>query len=156
MLTNRRTGYYSLLRNKKFVYYFIDRYKRNVLSKKNIYLEKGVLFNKKTIFENNIKIYTGTQILNSEIGKGTYIGCNSVFNDCLIGRFCSIAASSKIIYGTHPSTTYISSHPAFFSKNNQAGFSFTNENLFSLHVPQLVSLCFHAWPACFFLSNFVS
>jgi len=117
-------------RIKRFIYYFIDRHKRNILKTMNVYLEKGVQSNDKTIFESHIKIYANAQVLNSGIGKGTYIGYSSVFNDCLIGRFCSIASSSKIIYGSHPSSIFISTHPAFFSKSKQAGFSFTDVNLF--------------------------
>lgn len=118
--------------NKKFDH-FRNLYQRIILKRRNVYISKSVVFTPKTKFENHIKIYPNTRILNSEIGFGTYIGSNSSFSNCVIGRFCSIASSSRIIYGSHPTSIYISSHPAFFSKNKQAGFSFTEVNLFDDH-----------------------
>lgn len=103
---------------------------RILLRNKNVFIEKGVQFNENTKFENHIKIYAGAQLKNSKVGKGTYIGYNSVFNNCCIGAFCSVASSAKIIYGKHPSSIFISSHPSFFSTNRQAGFSFTDKKLF--------------------------
>jgi acetyltransferase-like isoleucine patch superfamily enzyme len=105
-------------------------YRKLKLRKTNVVLLSGVLFNNKTKFGRNIKIYKNTSILDSEIGNGTYVGWNAVYNNCRIGKFCSIAPFSKIIYGKHPSSTFISTHPAFFSINKQAGFTFTNSNVF--------------------------
>lgn len=109
-------------------------YKKLILRKTNVELLNGVLFNNKTKFGNNIKIYKNCSILNSEIGDGTYIGWNSVYDNCRIGKFCSIAPFSKIIYGKHPSSTFISTHPAFFSINKQAGFTFTDSNIFQENI----------------------
>lgn len=121
------------LKNLLFSYLFnsfIDWNKRRALRKKNVYLDKGVQYNDKTQLEPHIKIYGNTQILSTEIKKGTYIGYNSVLNSCSIGAFCSIASSVNIIYGNHPTKGFISTHPSFFSKNKQAGFSFTEIELF--------------------------
>lgn len=101
--------------------------------RKGIVISRGVLFNNSTNFGNNIKIYKNTSILDSKIGNGTYIGWNSIYDNCQIGKFCSIAPFSKIIYGKHPSSIFISTHPAFFSINKQAGFTFAKSNLFDEH-----------------------
>jgi acetyltransferase-like isoleucine patch superfamily enzyme len=108
-------------------------FRKYLLKKSNVIISKSVLFNNNTKFGSNIKIYYNTSILNSEIGTGTYLGWNTVYENCIIGKFCSIAPFSKIIYGKHPSSTFISTHPAFFSIHKQAGFSFTNSNLFEEH-----------------------
>jgi len=110
-----------------------NRYQMIILKKRDVYISKGVQYTVSTIFESHIKIYQNTYVKDSHIGLGTYIGWNSAFNNCIIGRFCSIAPFSQIIYGTHPSSIFISTHPAFFSKNKQAGFSFTDVNLFDEH-----------------------
>jgi len=118
--------------NKKFDH-FRNLYLRIILKRRNVYISKGVVFTHRTEFEDHVKIYPNTLLKDSEIGLGTYIGWNSIFNNCIIGRFCSIAPFAQIIYGTHPSSIFISTHPAFFSKNKQAGFSFTDVNLFDEH-----------------------
>jgi len=90
----------------------------------------GVKISKKTFFESNIKIHPSTSIQNSKIGKGTYVGTKSKYDNCEIGRFCSIAPFSGVIYGSHPTSKYVTTHPAFFSTLKQAGFSFVKENKF--------------------------
>jgi acetyltransferase-like isoleucine patch superfamily enzyme len=105
-------------------------FKKYLLKKTNVIISNGVQFNKNTKFESYIKINKNTEILNTEIGMGTYINSHSTFNNCIIGKFCSIASHSSIIYGRHPSAGFISTHPSFFSILNQAGFSFTKEKLF--------------------------
>jgi acetyltransferase-like isoleucine patch superfamily enzyme len=105
-------------------------FRKYSLKKANVIISNGVQFNRNTKFESFIKINENTEILNSVVGLGTYINSNTVFNNCTIGKFCSIASRSSIIYGTHPSTEFISTHPSFFSVLNQAGFSFTKEKLF--------------------------
>ncbi len=96
---------------------------------KHIYLARNVEFTKQTIFGSNIKIHKNVQIKNSRIGTGTYIGWNSNYNGCRIGRFCSIAPYSEVIYGRHPSKEFVSTHPVF-SLNQQAGLTFVNKTLF--------------------------
>lgn len=47
-----------------------------------------------------------------------------------IGRYCSIGFESIIGLGTHPST-YLSTHPAFYSAAKQSGISFVTESSYS-------------------------
>lgn len=116
------------------IFFIINNFFRKFsLRRKSVVLSRGVLFNTATNFGNNIKIYKDTSIFDSDIGNGTYIGWNAVYNNCRIGKFCSIAPFSKIIYGKHPSSTFISTHPAFFSTNKQGGFTFVKSNVFEEH-----------------------
>jgi acetyltransferase-like isoleucine patch superfamily enzyme len=98
--------------------------------KKKINLEKNVKVNYFTLLEDNIKIYHDTKILNTSIGRGTYIGWNAVLNNVKIGRFCSIAPFVEVVYGKHAINEFVSSHPAFYSTANQAGFTFTQKAKF--------------------------
>jgi acetyltransferase-like isoleucine patch superfamily enzyme len=98
--------------------------------KKHIYLARNVEFTKQTIFESNIKIYKNVQIKNSRIGTGTYINSNCILPDTIIGRYCSLAKNIKIIRGAHPSSNFVSTHPAFFSPLKPAGFTFAEKLLF--------------------------
>ncbi len=66
----------------------------------------------------------------ARIGRGTYICRESNFNDAVVGPFCSIGRNVRIINGQHPTHTFVSTHPAFFSPNGQPGFSFVKEKRF--------------------------
>ena len=61
-----------------------------------------------------------------EIGYGSYIGSNcTIYGN--IGGFCSIADRVNVVVGNHPTRSFISTHPAFFSTKQQAGFTFVDE-----------------------------
>ena len=47
-----------------------------------------------------------------------------------VGRFCAIADNVRTGVGSHPTNTFVSIHPSFFSTNKQAGFSFVDKNVF--------------------------
>lgn len=83
-----------------------------------------------THFEGNNKIGDCTAIPNTKIGYGTFIGTNCNLSGAEIGRFCSIGDDVKVVVETHPSNTFVSTHPAFFSNLKQSGFSFVNSKKF--------------------------
>lgn len=111
---------------KKFIKYYliyINRKKNNMISWKTV-------LDTKTIFEDYIKIYEQVSLLGSFVGRGTYLAGKNNLNNTYIGRFCSIATDVSLILGMHPSNTFISTHPAFYSTKKQAGFTFVNEDRF--------------------------
>lgn len=103
----------------------IFRYKYR---KKKCTIKLGAKINRQTKLEEYSTIHSKCNVLNSEIGMGTYIGWNSNFANCKIGRFCSIGPYTEVIYGTHPTKEFVSTHPAFFSTRRQAGFTFVSKN----------------------------
>lgn len=105
-------------------------YKISIGIRKNVRFKRKVKINKKTKLEGNNIIYRGTNINNSEVGFGTYIASNGNLQNIVIGRFCSIGPNVDIIIGTHPLYPYVSTHPAFFSIREQAGFTFVNKEKF--------------------------
>ncbi|WP_062742812.1 CatB-related O-acetyltransferase [Erwinia persicina] len=88
------------------------------MRKKNIYLSLDASV-KNCSFETNIAILGNAVVLNSNIGRGTYIGSGSLLKGCKIGRFCSIAPDVKIVTGNHPTSGFISTHPMFYSATNE-------------------------------------
>jgi len=86
--------------------------------------------NKRTEFEGHNFIGRSIGLYDSFIGFGTYISNECEFTKTKIGRFCSIARNVKTIHGAHPTSHFVSTHPAFYSTLNQAGFCFVNETLF--------------------------
>lgn len=102
------------------VLYFL-KYKINLI---------GVIFNHKTSFEGYNIIGKGSIISNSTIGLCSYVGANSKLPNTIIGSFCSIADNVKVIYYTHPTSTFVSTSPVFFSKCKQCGITFVENQLF--------------------------
>ena len=66
----------------------------------------------------------------TELGDGSYVANGSRINNAKIGKFCSIGPDTRIGLGKHPVKDFVSTHPAFYSPRNAAGFSFSNRNKF--------------------------
>lgn len=69
-------------------------------------------------------------ILSGKMGKCSYCGSNCELSNVKIGRFCSIGSEVKILQGTHPTSEWVSTHPAFFSTRKQCGMTYVDENKF--------------------------
>lgn len=94
---------------------------------------KKVRINKSVFFEGKNTLMNNTTFISSYLGLGSYIAGNSKIRRTKIGRFCAIGDNVRTGLGLHPSNTFVSIHPAFFSTQKQAGFSFTDKNLFEEH-----------------------
>lgn len=64
-------------------------------------------------FEGKNIIRSGTYF-SGHLGYGSYIGSDSNLS-AYIGRYCSLASFVKSVNGLHPSSEFVSTHPAFFS-----------------------------------------
>lgn len=100
----------------------------------NVHISSNALFNLKTVFEDNIKVGNRTRIQDTNIGRNTYIGSYCVLQNCMIGRFCSIASGVKVIVNTHPSRTFVSTSPVFYSTIKQCGYTYVSHNKFEEHL----------------------
>ena len=77
-------------------------------------------------------VYVGrkTVVSSSLIGRYTFIGRDCYLPNAKIGRFCSIGNNVHVVAETHPSRSFFSTHPAFYSTGKQCGITFVKENLF--------------------------
>ncbi len=82
---------------------------------KNINVSFLVKKNISTFFEGYNYVGKYSNVKNTSLGLGSYIGSKSFMPNCLIGKFCSIGSNIQVISGTHPTTDFISTHPAFYS-----------------------------------------
>ncbi len=114
---------------KRLLSYIWRTINRVYLRRKKVFIGKGTVYNKSTIFEGNNFIKRDCHLYEANIGIGSYMGDNCVFNNTQIGRFCAIGADVRVSLGDHPINTLVSIHPAFFSSNKQAGFSFCNKDI---------------------------
>jgi acetyltransferase-like isoleucine patch superfamily enzyme len=78
----------------------------------------------------NIKIGKNCELYNCSIGDYTYLAQNVSVMNTNIGKFCSIAQGSCICLGMHPSSTFVSTSPSFFSTSKQNGKAFADKNYF--------------------------
>lgn len=96
---------------------------------KNVNFHKNVKLNN-VHFEGYNSIYANTTLENSSVGLGSYVGNDCNIKNTKIGKFCSIAPFFKVSIGTHPTNTFVSTHPVFYSTKRQAGFTFSETQIF--------------------------
>lgn len=98
--------------------------------KKGVNIKKGVTIDLFSIIEEHTVIGKFSQVDSSHIGFGTYISDYSSLLHTKIGKFCSIADNVRSGIGSHPTNTFVSTHPSFFSTTKQAGFTLVTKNRF--------------------------
>ena len=111
---------------KDFIYLFLYLFK---LKSRNVAIRFGVRLSN-TYLEGSNRIGQNTLILNSSIGRGSYFGTNCNLSFSSFGRYCSVGDNVQIIRATHPTSVFISTHPAFYSIRKQAGFTYVKRQKF--------------------------
>ena len=97
--------------------------------RKDLILSSNVAANN-SIFEGKNKIGRNTIFVNCRLGRGSYIGQDGFFSHCRIGRYCSIGNGIKVVNSWHPTSGFVSIHPAFFSPAAQGGFTYVDRACF--------------------------
>ena len=75
-------------------------------------------------------LYARVELCDVVLGDFSYISEGAKLNKAELGKFCSIGPRCMIGLGRHPSDTFVSTHPAFFSIGGQAQISFCEKNYF--------------------------
>ena len=75
-------------------------------------------------------LYDQISLNEVSLGDYTYIANDTSISKTIIGKFCSIGGGCKIGLGKHPSKTFVSTHPIFFSTFKQTQISFADKNNF--------------------------
>jgi acetyltransferase-like isoleucine patch superfamily enzyme len=110
------------------IFYTLNRLYLNILKKHQI--KKGAKISRSAILEGCNAIGFNSNFISSKIGFGSYIAENSKFHNTKIGSYCSIGPEVLVIRGNHPSSTFVSTHPSFFSLRKHIGFTFSEKQLF--------------------------
>ena len=108
-------------------------WKKYICHKYKVTFYKGTIINRNSIFGGNNAIYNNTEYVNSSLGFGSYVANNSVIRGAKIGKYCSIGDNVRTGLGRHPVKDYVSTHPAFFSMNKQAGFTYVEAQKYKEH-----------------------
>ncbi len=85
---------------KSFLKFLYRLYKSRLLRRKNVWVSPYCFFNQSTLFEGNNKIAKGASMSGTFVDRNTYLGADSDFHKCKIGRFCSVF-SILVLYQTH-------------------------------------------------------
>src|ERR1035437_1773684 len=78
----------------------------------------------------NISIGDRCYLYKVAIGDFTYLSKDVTVMNTIIGKFCSIAQGVLISGGNHPSKTFVSTSPVFFSQGKQCGVTFSDGKYF--------------------------
>lgn len=98
--------------------------------KKQVRIGAGTSVSGDVRFEGKNKVGKHCILRNSALGRGTYTGDGCIIANAEIGKYCSIAYGFLVIVGKHPVKKFVSTHPSFFSNLKQAGFTYTDKQLF--------------------------
>lgn len=101
----------------------------NTKTKSKISLKSHINFT--TQLEGYNSVAKDSVLSGANIGYASYVGVNSLLRNSSIGRYCSIGNNVELITDAHPSSSFVSTHPAFFSTRKQSGFSYVNTTIFN-------------------------
>lgn len=73
---------------------------------------------KRSRFIGNNKVGNDSVVVNCLVGKCSYLGNQVNFNNVKIGGFCSIGDNVKVIAAQHPTDTFISTSPLFYTQRS--------------------------------------
>lgn len=94
----------------------------------------SVFLNSRTSLEGRNKIGKRSCISNTYIGYSSYLANECFLGNCVIGKYCSIGNNVKVVSATHPTSIFVSTHPAFYSTAKQSGYTFVDKNLYDEHL----------------------
>lgn len=94
--------------------------------KKKLRIGRNTIIGLRSVFEGN-NVVGDNSFFVGNIGFGSYMGayCNI---SASVGRYCSIGRNVRTVQGFHPTKDWVSTHPAFYSIEKQAGFTYVSQN----------------------------
>lgn len=114
----------SIIRNGIFL---LNRIWINITRKDVQCKSKSIVYPNTLFYGNNI-VGCNSRFRGS-LGRYSYVGDNSQISaEC--GSFCSIGCGVRTVSAMHPSSVFVSTHPAFYSLQNQCGKTFATEQKF--------------------------
>jgi acetyltransferase-like isoleucine patch superfamily enzyme len=112
---------------------------RNLWWKEKMRRKTGAKFgpysriNQNTVLEGQNYLGKHAALKDSFMGYGSYLANDTRLDFCKIGRYTSIGAHVKMAEGNHPSHTFMSTHPFFFSTDTVSGKTYVSRQKYSNH-----------------------
>lgn len=82
-------------------------------------------------FGTHVTLYEFVELESVRIGDMSYVSRGARIAHADIGKFCCIGPESLLGLGQHPTRTFVSVHPAFYSTRRQSPLAFVTEDKFS-------------------------
>ena len=79
------------------------------------------------------KVCDRSRLVNSTLGDYSYVATDTKISNTTIGKFCSIGPNVTISMGMHPTKTFVSTHPVFYSLTFPSHNRFATEQGFIEH-----------------------
>lgn len=90
------------------------------------------LADRRSTFVGRNYLSDGTSVINAHFGYASGTGINCFLKDIDIGKYCCFAGEIRTVVGVHPSSDFVSIHPAFYSTTQQWGFTYVKEDRFKV------------------------
>lgn len=94
---------------------------------RNTKVSKLAFIDRRSKIDRCAKVNRGTHVINSTIGRYSYVGLNNWVCIADVGQFCSFATNVNIGLGNH-TMNYLSTSPIFTEPNNGTGASWTTKD----------------------------
>lgn len=78
-------------------------------------------------------IYDNVSLGGVELGSFTYVAKDTTMYNTKVGAFCSIGPNVRSGLGLHPTQTFVSTHPVFYSTARQSQTTFVDRDCFEEH-----------------------
>jgi acetyltransferase-like isoleucine patch superfamily enzyme len=78
-------------------------------------------------------IYDNVSLGDVELGSYTYVAKGTTMYNSKVGSFSSIGPNVRCGLGLHPTQTFVSTHPAFYSTARQSQITFVDRDCFEEH-----------------------
>lgn len=103
--------------------------RKQTLRNKCVFDERTSI-NLHTSFEGYNRIGYGTHVSNAKFGYASYVSDSCFLNSISIGRYSCIGPNVHTAIGRHPTRSFVSLHPCFYSLNPIVGKSYVENQLF--------------------------
>lgn len=90
--------------------------------------EKAYIYN--SFLEGNNLVLENAVLVNSYLGICSYLSAGAKMIGVKIGKYTCIGPDVRIITGQHPTSGFVSLHPAFYSTKNVIGYSYVEQDKF--------------------------
>lgn len=80
------------------------------------------------------RIFENCRLSNVSLGDFSFVAKNTQIDTTSIGKFCSIGPDCRIGMAKHPSNTYVSTYPAFYSSGKQFPKTFADRDYFQEYI----------------------
>lgn len=108
----------------------------NAIRRRTLYSHVGfgrkVLVDDKCSFEDNVHIGPDCTVLETNMGRYSFLAFRDWVRNTTVGRFCSIGPNVIIGIGRHPARDFVSSHPAMYSEHYRGALAHHD---FAEHLP---------------------